>query len=286
MLLVFAVTIRILFNSLANVFQKKLASCNYNASFINFVMYLGLSICVVPLMLKLDYSQLNITVWKYAVLGGLLGALGNSYLVKALNNGELSVLGPVNAYKSVVAMIIGIFWLKEIPSLIGVFAVILIVAGSYFVFDTQEEGFSFKLLKRADIRYRIYALIFTALEALCIKNVINESDIVVSFIFWCVFGMLFTGLFSLRGVNREAVKNKIVFGYFFGLVAMMGLMQLSTNYVFSKIQVGYGLALFQLSALISVILGWKCFEETQIGKKLFGTLIMVAGAVILTLTGS
>ncbi len=285
MLLILAVTIRILSNSWANVFQKKLTLCNYNAAFINFIMYLGLSICVIPLMLSLNYSNLSIAVWKYAVLGGLFGALGNSFLIKALNNGELSVLGPINAYKSVIAMIMGIFLLKEIPSLIGIAAVILIVIGSYFVFDTQEEGFSFRLLKRTDIRYRIYALIFTALEALCIKNVINGSDIVVSFIFWCVFGMLFTGLFSLRGINKQVVKSKQIWVYFIGIIILMGLMQLSTNYVFSKIQVSYGLALFQLSALVSVILGRKYFKETQIGKKLFGALIMVIGAVILTLIG-
>ena len=281
--LIFAVTVRILSNSMANVYQKKLAAFGYNPSFINFVMYLGLSIFLCPLMLRQDYSGFGAAFWLFASAGGLCGALGNSYLVKALKKGELSVLGPINAYKSVVAMIIGIFLLKEIPSLFGIFAVALIVVGSYFVFDTQDEGFSFKLLKRADIRYRIYALVFTAVEALCIKNVINESDIVISFIFWCVFGMLFTGLLSVKSGNINIFKNIRTVRYFALVVLFMGVMQITTNYVFSKMQVGYGLALFQLSALVSVVLGWKYFKETNIIKKLFGTVIMVIGAVIITL---
>ena len=61
----------------------------------------------------------------------------------------------------------------------------------------------------------------------------------------------------------------------------MGTMQLSTNYVFSHIQVSYGLALFQLSAIISVVLGWRYFNEAHILKKLIGTAIMVIGAAIL-----
>lgn len=276
---IFAVFIRIVSNSLSNVYQKQLAQDGYNPSFINFIMYAGLTIVLFPVIVNTDYTNLSLTCWLYAVLGGLFGALGNSYLVKALKSGELSVLGPINAYKSVVAMVIGLFVLKEIPSGYGVISVFFIILGSYFVFDTQEEGFSVKLLKRADIRYRIYALIFTAIEALFIKEVINISGILMSFVFWCFWGMVFTGLIVLKsGDMRLIAVKKSVLGKFGIIIILMGVMQLSTNYVFSNMYVGYGLALFQLSALVSVILGWKCFNEKNVIKKLAGTLIMVIGA--------
>ena len=86
-------------------------------------MYAGLTVVLFPVIVNTDYTNLSLTCWLYAVLGGLFGALGNSYLVKALKNGELSVLGPINAYKSVVAMVIGFFMLKEIPSVYGVISV-------------------------------------------------------------------------------------------------------------------------------------------------------------------
>lgn len=276
---IFAVFIRIVSNSLSNVYQKQLAQDGYNPSFINFIMYAGLTVVLFPVIVNTDYTNLSLTCWLYAVLGGLFGALGNSYLVKALKNGELSVLGPINAYKSVVAMVIGLFVLKEIPSGYGVISVFFIILGSYFVFDTQEEGFSVKLLKRADIRYRIYALIYTAIEALFIKEVINISGILMSFVFWCFWGMVFTGLIVLKsGDMRLIAVKKSVLGKFGIVIILMGVMQLSTNYVFSNMYVGYGLALFQLSALVSVILGWKCFNEKNVIKKLAGTLIMVIGA--------
>lgn len=276
---IFAVFIRIVSNSLSNVYQKQLAQDGYNPSFINFIMYAGLTVVLFPVIVNTDYTNLSLTCWLYAVLGGLFGALGNSYLVKALKSGELSVLGPINAYKSVVAMVIGLFVLKEIPSVYGVISVFFIILGSYFVFDTQEEGFSVRLLKRADIRYRIYALIYTAIEALFIKEVINLSGILMSFVFWCFWGMVFTGLIVLKsGDMRLIAVKKSVLGKFGIIIILMGVMQLSTNYVFSNMYVGYGLALFQLSALVSVILGWKCFNEKNVIKKLAGTLIMVIGA--------
>ena len=283
MFVTIAVILRIISNSLSNVFQKQLAEQGFNPSYINFIMYLGLSVCIIPLIAGMNYMELSNGFYLYAVLGGLFGALGNSYLVKALKNGELSVLGPINAYKSVVAMIFGIFLLGEIPSLYGIVAVLLIIAGRYFVFDTQEEGFSFKLLSRADIRYRFYALFFTALEAVCIKNVIKESDIVMAFIMWCVFGAIFTGIIIAFKEVKTPKITKTAFFKFVKIIILMGLMQYTTNYVFSNMQVSYGLALFQMSALVSVILGWRYFNETNIVKKLLGTLIMVTGAVILSI---
>lgn len=280
---VIATTLRIMSNSLANVYQKQLTANQVGAFFINFVMYLGLAICCIPLVLKTNFSALPYTVWVNAILGGLCGAFGNSYLVKALENGELSVLGPINAYKSVVAMFVGIILLHEIPSIIGIFATFLIIWGSYFVFDTQNEGFSFALLKRKDIRYRIYALIFTAIEAVFVKNVILLTDINTSFFFWCFFGMIFTGLLALKSGQIKVTPKFSIIRKLVLIIILMGTMQYSTNYVFSKINVSYGLALFQLSTIVSVFLGWHFFNEGQIKKKLLGSIIMVVGAVMLIL---
>ena len=280
---VIATTLRIMSNSLANVYQKQLTANQVGAFFINFVMYFGLAICCIPLVLKTNFSALPYSVWTNAILGGLCGAFGNSYLVKALGNGELSILGPINAYKSVVAMVVGIILLHEIPSLIGIFATFLIIWGSYFVFDTQEEGFSFALLRRKDIRYRIYALIFTAIEAVFVKNVILLTDINTSFFFWCFFGMIFTGLLALKSGQIKVAPKFSIIKKLVLIIILMGTMQYSTNYVFSKINVSYGLALFQLSTIVSVFLGWHFFNEGQIRKKLIGSIIMVIGAVMLIL---
>ncbi len=278
-----AVLVRILSNSMSNVYQKQLTSRGLNSFLINFIMYSGLFVCCIPAIMGIDPGRLSGIVWVNAILGGVCGALGNSYLVKALEKGELSILGPINAYKSVVAMGVGIIILREIPSLIGLFAIVLIIAGSYVIFDTQEEGFSLKLLKRADIRYRIYALIFTAIEAVFIKNVIIYTDVKTSFVFWCLFGMLFTGAIVLKDRKFLPEKNSFVYSRLILVILLMGLMQYSTNFVFSRMNVSYGLALFQLSSILSVLLGRKFFKESQIAKKLLGCIIMVLGAVILIL---
>ena len=55
-------------------------------------------------------------------------------------------------------------------------------------------------------------------------------------------------------------------------------MQYSTNIVFEKLNVGLSLALFQLSGIIAVILGYKVFKEGQFFKKIIGSIIMIVGS--------
>jgi len=70
---------------------------------------------------------------------------------------------------------------------------------------------------------------------------------------------------------------------YLALVSCMGIMQMATNYSFAHMPVGYALALFQLSGIVSVGLGYAFFKERNIRKKLLGTAIMIMGAVLIIL---
>ena len=282
-----ALTARIVTNPLANVFQKKLAQNSVSSLHINVLTYLCLGVmCIFPAFYIpwLGYSN---SLWGMAAVSGMFGALGNGCLIKALQGGELSVLGPVNSYKSVVAMIIGFFLLQEVPDFCGILGVFLIIWGSYFVFDTQKEGFSLALFKRKDIQFRILATIFTAIEAVFIKKVILLSSALAAFVLWCWFGFLFSTVLSflLKPQTRISfsLQNLTFFKYFAGIVLCVGLAQFSTNYVFNTMNVSYALALFQLSLVLSVFFGFFFFKEKDIIKKLVGSFIMICGSVLIIL---
>lgn len=199
----------------------------------------------------------------------------------------MSVLGPINSYKSVVSIIVGIFLLGEIPSAWGLLGIALIIYGSYFVLDTTEDRFSWALLKRKEIQFRIWAMILTAIEAVFVKKVILASSAVLSFVTWCWFGALFS--FILLSINKLNVRHevrKIKFSdwsKYLYLLICMGTMQLTTNYAFDHMPVGYALSLFQLSIVVSVLLGYRVFKEKDIKKKLIGSAIMIVGSVIIIL---
>ena len=88
-----------------------------------------------------------------------------------------------------------------------------------------------------------------------------------------------------RRVANDIVLLRLHWPTYMRLAVTTGIMQLTSLLTFGKLEVGYSLALFQLSTLISVFLGHRYFREGQIGKRLLGSLIMTAGAVLIVTLG-
>lgn len=282
-----AVLLRIFSNPLGNVFQKQLTTKGIHPLFINFLTYFLLSIVSLLIAAFIHWPVLPRQFWIYSVSGGIAGALGNGFLVKALQYGELSILGPINSYKSVVGIIGGIILLGEVPNLWGILGIALIIFGSYFVLDTTREKFTLDLLKRSDIQYRLWAMILTAIEAVFVKKVILATSTSIAFISWCCFGAVFSLVLLFvynPDIKNEAKKiDKSNIEKFVFLIICIGTMQFSTNYAFEHMAVGYALSLFQLSTIVSVLLGYRYFKELEIRKKLLGSAIMIIGSVVIIL---
>ena len=83
------VGIRIFANSFLNVFQKRLIAAVPNALEINFVMYLLLSLGMLPFAPAFPFGTLPPEFWFWAALVGIAGSCGNACMVKALERGEL-----------------------------------------------------------------------------------------------------------------------------------------------------------------------------------------------------
>lgn len=263
--LILGILTRIFSNSYLNVFQKILTNKGEKPSAINFYTYLGLSIISCFLLSNLVF---NTAILVNVIIMGILGSLGNYYIIKALSCGELSTLAPINSYKPVIALIFGIFLLNEIPTLNDLFGIALIILGTIILTNS-------KFLYSKACFYRILALIFSGTEAIFIKKVILISNITSAFIYWAFAGLIFAFVITLKHPPKiKNIKPQIV------LIAMVALMQYSTNYVFSKINVAHALALFQLSTILSVFLGVNIFKEEGLMRKLIASIIMIIGAIL------
>lgn len=282
--------LRILSNPLGNAFQKSLSARGHQPLFINFFTYLLLSLLCLLFAAGISWQTLSHTFWTFSILGGLAGASGNALLVKALQKGELSVLGPINAYKSVIGVLGGILLLGELPNGWGLVGIALILYGSYFVLDTTNERFSRAVFRKREIQFRLWAMVLTAIEAVLIKKTILASSPSIAFVSWCWFGAVFS--LALVFIFRlplwpEWKKATATNNWRFAmLVLCIGVMQWTTNYVLDHMPVGSALSLFQLSVLVSVLLGYRLFQEGSVRRKLVGSAIMLAGSVLIILMKS
>lgn len=279
-LVFFAVIIRIFTNSATNVFQKRLAENGESPAVINFLVYFILTLPAVPIILCNKTFIPSKEFFIYAVLGGVCGAVCNCFMVLALERGQLSVLGPINSYKAIIGLLFGMIILKEFPSIYGLAGMLLIIFGTYFIFDKPADFF------KKDILYRFLALIFSAMEAVFIKKVILLSSISISFAVSSILGALFSFvIYKVFSKNNFSLREKLMKSDLWNTAICFGVMTFVTAFVFKFMNVGYALSLFQISVILNVFLGYKLFREQNLRKKLAGSVIILIGSTMIILLG-
>jgi drug/metabolite transporter (DMT)-like permease len=282
--------IRIVSNPFSNVFQKALTRRAADPLFIICVTHGLLTIACLPLILP-DLIGPKSGFWLNISICALLAVAGNSLLVQAVRLSDLSVLGPINAYKSVVSLLPGIILLGEVPRPAGLTGIGLIVAGSYFVVDRDvnqpRRNVFVRFFRDRGIQYRLAALVLSATEAVFLKKALLASTPVFAFAWWAVLGFAFSliGVAGLIGggnrLRHERVVLRANLSAYLMLALTTGLMQLTTLLTFAVLNVGYSLALFQTSTLLTVILGSWFFHEPHFGRRMLGSAVMVAGAALI-----
>lgn len=293
MLTALFVITRIVANPISNVFQKQLTQRAAHPIFIIGATHALLTLLALPFLAGTRWAELGPAFWANIALCALLAVTGNVLLVYALRSTDLSVLGPINAYKAVLSLLLGLFLIGEIPTAFGLCGVLLILAGSYFVVDRapdQPRGDAFvRFFRERGVQLRFAALVFSATEAVFLKRAVLHSSPVITFLFWSLLGLPVAAaavLLLLRGgVGPQMLVLRHRWRTYLWLAMTTGLMQLTTLLTFDKLQVGYSLALFQLSSLLSVLLGYRYFRERNIRRRLVGAAIMVAGAAMIVALG-
>lgn len=291
MLTALFVAARIVANPIANVYQKQLAHRGAQPLFVIGITHLLLTVAVLPFA---GFTGTGIAdFWTSMGAAAVLAVAGNALLVYALRASDLSLLGPINAYKAVLSLVLGVFLVREIPSVAGLAGVLLILAGSWFVVDRATESETsnafVRFFRERGVQLRFAALVCSATEAVFLKRAILASTPLTTFAWWVILGVPVATIAAVlvhqselglqsRVVTREAPT-------YLRLALATGVMQASTLLTFGVLQVGYSLALFQLSTVISVWLGWRYFNEPNIRRRFLGSVVMVAGATLIVLSG-
>jgi uncharacterized membrane protein len=290
MLAALFILIRIVSNPLSNVFQKQLTRRDADPALILAATHFLLAVATLPLLLCgiIDWRQ-PAGFWRNMVSCAGLAVASNLLLIQALRLTDLSILGPLNAYKSVISVVLGIFLIGELPSAVGLAGMLLIVTGSLCIMDRpsgqpQRHALSLFLRDRG-VQLRFAALVLSATEAVFLKRALHHTPPLEVFTGWAQLCFPLAAMAaSLRPRNPASPMLAVLrtnISAFLALALTTGLMQLTSLLTFARMQVGYSLALFQLSALLSVFLGHHFFQETHLRKRLVGASIMVLGAGIL-----
>ncbi len=272
------------------VHRKKLTNRDVSPELIVSLSYLFFVILSIPVFIYLKPFDLPGEFWLYISLLGVFDIFGNMFLVKSLSTIDLSVFGPLNSYKPIFAIIFSIILLGEIPTFWGSLGVFVIIGGSYFLnYKESGETYSVKsFFKNRGIIFRFLAIGLTAIAAVFSKKAILLSSPLITLMYWSVIGWPVSVMLVMKlklNWKSELEKIKKHKGYFGFLFLSFLALQFFTLLAFEKFFVGYSLALFQLSSLISVLFGVLFFKERNIKYRLLGALIMVIGVILIALLG-
>jgi drug/metabolite transporter (DMT)-like permease len=284
-----AVVVRIAANPLSNVVQKLLVGRGAEPAGVIFGAHLLLA---APCVLVLPWlPRPGEGFWPAIVVSAALAVAANTLITAAMHLSDLSVLGPINAYKAIVSLVPGILLLGEVPTLGGLSGMGAIVAGSYLLVDRNAAGGRrggwAALVGDRGVRLRAAALVLSAVEAVFLKRALAVATPATTLAWWAVLGLV--GAIALRvwsGRVQADLRSLVVRRNLFGALALTtGLMQYTTLVTLDGLQVGYALALFQTSAVLSVLLGRVIFRETGFWRRLAGSIVMAAGAALIVLAG-
>lgn len=278
---------RLIFSLGSNIYQKKLSHQGLHPFFIVAATYFVLSLFAVPLLAVIEISQLSNAFWLNAFLASLFDVGGWMFLVMSLSKTELSVFGPLNAYKVVASMLLAIVFLNEIPSLQGLIGVLVIIVGSYFLTPTTggiQTNRIFSLLKDKGVQARFLSILLFAIGTIFLKKSVVFGGALATMVFWSLIGfalvLLSNQLFLTGGMKDNLQASKKHLRTIFVIGVMVFVMQYFTLLLLANMMVAYALALFQLGMILQVFAGYKVFNEKYIARKLLACLVMMAGSIL------
>ena len=227
--------------------------------------------------------------WLNAVLAGLLDAAGNLAMVGALRSTDLSLFGPLNAFRPVIALVFGWIFLQETPTALGGMGVAVTVAGALILFGKPTVGDRESRQTWKVLALRITGLSLSTLGAVFLKRAALVASAELTLGAWLVCGIAFLGLMtSFRGTNpiaSIASGLRSHTGRITGHALLFFIMQWLTIRIFQNTILSYSFVYFQLGMVFQVLTGGIVFQERAMGRRLAACGIMCLGRAVVLWKG-
>jgi drug/metabolite transporter (DMT)-like permease len=278
-MVVLALLGRVLFSAAASTLQKKLSLLGTPTSRLWNVTYLLMAVPALLAALLTSRQPVDSAFWINAVTAGLLDALGNFAMVSALRSTHLSIFGPLNGFRPVLALFFGWIFLGEQPSTLGALGVLVTVVGVMFLLRSDEGGGSSPWRVLA---LRATGLALSTLAAVFLKRATLASSPAQTLSVWILCGLPVFWLFSRRPASPAPTATGD-FPLLLTHAAFFFAMQWLTLLVFRATLLAYSFAFFQLGMVLQVLLGHWIFREPHFARRLLWCAVIGLGALLISL---
>ena len=220
-------------------------------------------------------------------LKGFLLALSWTIILRVLKNVDLSLVSIMNAISSVMSFILGIVLFKETTSIlqiVGSLIIIFCVLGINIV-NTDKKG----KISLTHMSLLILSACITTVSNIIDKyTTIHLTSFQVQFwflLFVCLFSWIFYVILRLKDNSLALAKNdfKNYWIYLIGIFLFVGDFWLFQAYKVPGSQMITISILSKLKIVVSILAGIIIFKEKNVIKKLILTILVVVGAILISL---
>ena len=210
--------------------------------------------------------------------------------MKAIQISPLSLTLPYLAFTPVFLILVGFVVLQEVPNIWGIVGILTTCVGSYILnLSSGYRSLMAPILavfkEKGSWLMLIVAFLYSLSGAVAKKAILHSSPLFFTTSFFCFLGICMTLAMLIfgharAGVFRENIGKGIIAGVLLFAHAIFH------GFAISLTKAAYMISVKRLSVLIGFGYGWLVFKEKDIPVRLIGTVLMVAGAVLITLWGS
>jgi drug/metabolite transporter (DMT)-like permease len=218
---------------------------------------------------------------------GILNVFAVVLYFRALKKTDISLSLPMLSFTPLFLIVTSFLILGELPSYVGGMGILLIVSGSYVINMSTDHKELFypiqQILRNNGVLDMLGVAFIFSISANYNKiAVLNSDPILSSAGIFLVTAVPFLVYAKTTGENIIR-SHKKVWGWVLATGLVISLTAVLINIALTMQIVPYVISLKRLAVLFAVIFGGVIFHEKHIARRLIGTLIMLAGAIIIVL---
>jgi drug/metabolite transporter (DMT)-like permease len=247
----------------------------------------------------------------FAAVAGttVLNILAMALLLKALSGMDISLAVPLISVTPVFLIVTSFLLLQETPTLTGITGICVAVAGSYILFTSgSHTGFADPFRAILNDRNSLSMLAVAFLYAVALnfnKIVVENSDPIFGSALICLaLGIAFSLILVITALIRKGKRadrpGTVSSGIqpavdwetvrrsapaLCGIALLLAIESVMINYAFTLQIVPYVIAIKRFSIILTVGYGTLVEHERDPERRLTGSVLMVAGAVLILVAG-
>jgi len=224
--------------------------------------------------------------WKALMISTILLVFASIFYFQAIKYSDLSIAVPMLAFTPLFLLITSPIILGEFPSSLGIFGIVLVVAGSYVLhLQERRKGFwePFKnLVREKGSRYMLMVAVIFSISANMDKvGVIHSSPIMWIFSLNLLLSIALWGIMLKRTTDiQQQMKGAwpflIAVGLCNGLALIFQMMAIQMTLV------PYLIAVKRTSVFMTSLFGFFLFKEKRMRERLIGIVMMVFGVLMIS----